>query len=57
MSIVGISGRNQEQKDVIRSLLNPDYDIIVIDGEVGSGKTLLATAYAMIFLQYSFEVL
>lgn len=40
----GIRGKNKEQKESLYSLLNPEIDLVVLEGIAGSGKTLLALA-------------
>ena len=45
--ITGITGKNDEQKELIAHLCNPDIDLVVINGQLGSGKTLISTAYAL----------
>lgn len=47
MSICGISGRNEEQKELIATLCDKNVDLTIIEGALGSGKTLIATAFAM----------
>lgn len=43
---VGISPKDMYQAMAIDALLDPDIDIVVMDGDAGSGKTLLAMAAA-----------
>ncbi len=40
----GISGRNDEQRFALWLLMNADIDLVSIEGDAGTGKTLLAMA-------------
>lgn len=40
----GISGRNDEQRFALWLLMNPDIDLVSLEGDAGTGKTLLALA-------------
>lgn len=40
----GISGRNDEQRFALWLLMNSDIDLVSIEGDAGTGKTLLALA-------------
>lgn len=42
--IWGLKPRNEEQKETIKHLLDPEIDLVVLEGIAGSGKTLLALA-------------
>lgn len=45
--IFGVSPRNAEQSFAIEALLNPDIKLVTIQGNAGTGKTLLALASAL----------
>lgn len=47
MSVCGISGKNEEQKELIRAVLDKNIDLIVVQGALGSGKTIVVTACAL----------
>lgn len=47
MSVAGISGKNEEQKELIRAMLDKNVDLVVLKGALGSGKTLVVTACAI----------
>jgi PhoH-like ATPase len=47
MALCNITAKNDKQKEVVRALCDRNIDLIIIDGALGSGKTLLATAYAL----------
>jgi len=47
IQMFGIKARNKEQYMAMSLLLDPDIDLITITGRAGSGKTLLAMAFAM----------
>lgn len=51
MSVCGISGRNTGQKQFIKAMLNKDIDLVIVQGALGSGKTLVATACAAHLVQ------
>jgi PhoH-like ATPase len=40
----GIKAKNEEQKEALKHLMNPEIDLVVLSGTAGSGKTLLALA-------------
>lgn len=40
----GLVPKNDEQSQAILALLNPEIDLVVLEGSAGSGKTLLALA-------------
>lgn len=42
--IWGVKPRNGGQEEAIQALVNPDIDLVVLEGIAGSGKTLLALA-------------
>lgn len=44
--VVGITAKDTEQAIALDALLDPEIDIVVINGAAGSGKTLLAMAAA-----------
>ncbi len=46
-SVFGIKPRNSEQAFAIDALLNPDIKLVSIQGNAGTGKTLLALACAL----------
>ncbi|MFA6277287.1 MAG: PhoH family protein [Pedobacter sp.] len=46
-SVFNISPRNAEQSFAIDALLNPDIKLVTIQGNAGTGKTLLALASAL----------
>ncbi|TWR31754.1 PhoH family protein [Mucilaginibacter pallidiroseus] len=45
--VLNISPRNQEQAFAIHALLHPDIKLVTIQGNAGTGKTLLALASAL----------
>ena len=47
MSVCGIVGKNPEQKEMIKTILDKDIDLIIVNGALGSGKTLLSLACAL----------
>jgi PhoH-like ATPase len=47
MALMKITAKNDEQKELIASLCDKSIELIIIDGALGSGKTLIATAYAL----------
>jgi PhoH-like ATPase len=47
MKVSEIEGKNDEQKELIRAILDPAIDLIVLQGALGSGKTIVATACAL----------
>lgn len=47
MALCGITARNDEQAELISSLMDKNVRLTLIDGALGSGKTLIATAFAM----------
>jgi PhoH-like ATPase len=47
MSVVGITGKNPEQKELIKVMLDKSVDLVIVQGSLGSGKTLVATACAV----------
>ncbi len=46
-AILGITARNPEQSFALNLLLDPDIDFITLNGQAGTGKTLLTLAAAM----------
>lgn len=40
----GLKPKNNEQKEAIEALTNPEIDLVILEGIAGSGKTLLAMA-------------
>lgn len=46
-SVFGVTPRNAEQSFAIEALLNPDIKLVTIQGNAGTGKTLLALASAL----------
>lgn len=47
MSICGLVGRNKEQKDLVKTLMDDGVQLVIVDGGLGSGKTIVVTAYAI----------
>ena len=47
MSVCGLVGKNAEQKAAFRALIDPRYKLILIDGGLGTGKTIMSTASAV----------
>jgi len=45
--VFGVTPRNAEQSFAIEALLNPDIKLVTIQGNAGTGKTLLALASAL----------
>lgn len=46
-AVFGVSPRNAEQSFAIEAMLNPDIKLVTIQGNAGTGKTLLALASAL----------
>ena len=42
--IYGVTARNEGQTEAVQALVNPDVDLVVLEGVAGSGKTMLALA-------------
>ena len=47
MKVSGITGKNDEQKDLIEAIMSPGIELIILQGALGSGKTIVATASAL----------
>lgn len=47
MSLSGISAKNEEQRLALEALCDPAVQAVILTGEAGSGKSLLACAYAV----------
>jgi PhoH-like ATPase len=48
----GLKARNEQQRDALEHLTNPEIDMVILEGVAGSGKTLMAVAAG---LQQIFE--
>lgn len=47
MAVCGITARNEGQKKLIKSILDKNIDLTIVNGALGSGKTLVVTACAV----------
>lgn len=47
MTNFGISSRNEGQKRAFRTLANKEHDVVFLTGKAGTGKNIIAVAYAL----------
>lgn len=47
MTVYGVTGKNAAQKEALTHLMNPEIDLVVLEGVAGSGKTFIALAAAL----------